>query len=114
MVPGMSRGLSLFHPEHGVRAAPKWMPDTRFGAWFQRSATWKQYVVESALGGFERILGDRPKQFETVLDVPFWSRPDFGLREWLGHPQRGAREAAELQVVARRAAGGLVAGTPEA
>ena len=65
----MSRGLSLFHPEHGVRDAPRWTPDTRFGAWFQRSATWKQYVVEYALAEFERMFGDRPRQFATVLDA---------------------------------------------
>jgi SAM-dependent methyltransferase len=65
----MSRGFSLAHPEQGVLAAPKWTPDTRFGAWFQRSATWKQYVVEYALCEFERMLGDRPHGFATVLDA---------------------------------------------
>jgi SAM-dependent methyltransferase len=69
MVPAMSRGLSLVHPDPVVHSAPKWTPDTRFGAWFQRSATWKQYVVEYALDEFERMLGDRPKRFATVLDA---------------------------------------------
>lgn len=50
-------------------AAPKWTPDTRFGAWFQRSAIWKQYVVEIALDEFVRLLGDRPRNFATILDA---------------------------------------------
>lgn len=50
-------------------AAPKWTPDTRFGAWFQRSPIWKQYVVEIALDEFVRLLGDRPQHFATVLDA---------------------------------------------
>jgi ubiquinone/menaquinone biosynthesis C-methylase UbiE len=40
---------------------------------------------------------------EDVADPsPFWSRPDFGMREWLGFERRDATEAAELQVVAQR------------
>jgi SAM-dependent methyltransferase len=50
-------------------AAPNWTPDTRFGAWFQRSPIWKQYVVELALDEFVRLLGDRPQHFATVLDA---------------------------------------------
>jgi SAM-dependent methyltransferase len=65
----MNRGISLVHSDPGVRAAPKWTPDTRFGAWFQRSWIWKQYVVEIALDEFVRLLGDRPQHFATVLDA---------------------------------------------
>lgn len=39
---------------------------------------------------------------DVATPSPFWSRPDFGLREWLGHPRVGAAEPAELQLVARR------------
>jgi SAM-dependent methyltransferase len=65
----MSRGSSFFQAEPGVRAAPKWMPDTRFGAWFQRSEIWKRYVVEYALDDFERLFGDRQRKFATTLDA---------------------------------------------
>jgi ubiquinone/menaquinone biosynthesis C-methylase UbiE len=69
VVAPMSREISLPHPDHGVQPAPKWTPDTRFGAWFQRSAIWKQYVVEYALDEFVRMLGDRPRDFATILDA---------------------------------------------
>lgn len=65
----MSSEISLAPAEPGVRAVPRWLPDTRFGAWFQRSETWKRYVVELALDEFERVLGDRPRQFATILDA---------------------------------------------
>lgn len=78
MVTDMSRGLSLFHLDRGARPAPKWTPDTRFGAWFQRSATWKQFVVEYALDEFVRLLGDRPKRFATVLDAGCGAGQAFG------------------------------------
>lgn len=65
----MSTGISLPRAGAGAHTASRWLPDTRFGAWFQRSEIWRQYVVELALDGFERVLGDRPRRFATILDA---------------------------------------------
>ncbi len=40
-----------------MEAQARWVPDTRFGGWFQRTSLWQGYVVEPALASLHRLLG---------------------------------------------------------
>jgi len=62
--------------------------------------------VQRSADGYRELLRASGFAFEresTSTPEPFWARPDFGLRERLGLP-RGAGEAPEVQIVARRPA----------
>lgn len=68
--------------------AATWTPDTRFGAWFQRTQLWKRYVVELALDEFERVHRTPGKRFPVILDAGCGAGPAFeGLAQRLG-PER--------------------------
>ena len=49
----------------------QWVPDTRFGSWFQRTSIWQRYVVEPALDELQRLwLADaEATSLERILDV---------------------------------------------
>jgi ubiquinone/menaquinone biosynthesis C-methylase UbiE len=50
-------------------AARAWTPDTRFGAWFQRTEIWRRYVVEAALAELGRLLAPLDTRPATLLDA---------------------------------------------
>jgi SAM-dependent methyltransferase len=49
----------------------QWVPDTRFGSWFQQTSIWQRYVVEPALDELQRLwLGEsEPQPLARVLDA---------------------------------------------
>lgn len=46
-----------------------WVPETRFGAWFQRTAMWTDYVVAPAIEDLARFVADRASCFRRILDA---------------------------------------------
>jgi SAM-dependent methyltransferase len=46
-----------------------YVPETRFGEWFQRTDIWRQYVVDEAVAELASLLPDGSGPFRTVLDV---------------------------------------------
>lgn len=52
-----------------ARQPRAWTPDTRFGAWFQRTSVWRRYVVSLALDEFEQLLGGSLGPAPLVLDA---------------------------------------------
>lgn len=46
-----------------------WVPETRFGVWFQSTRVWTQYVLGQAVDELDRLLAVRPRDFEHVLDA---------------------------------------------
>jgi ubiquinone/menaquinone biosynthesis C-methylase UbiE len=52
-----------------MTAGQPWLPDTRFGAWFQRTSIWRRYVVEASLGELDRLLAARARRPRTLLDA---------------------------------------------
>jgi SAM-dependent methyltransferase len=54
-----------------VKHQAQWVPDTRFGSWFQGIAIWRRYVVEPALDELQRLLltDSNQKSLERILDV---------------------------------------------
>ena len=49
--------------------APQWIPDTRFGSWLLSTHAWRRHVIQVALADLLRLLGDRSREFPTVLDL---------------------------------------------
>jgi SAM-dependent methyltransferase len=46
-----------------------YVPETRFGEWFQRTAIWRQYVVDEAVAELASLLPPGRSPFATVLDA---------------------------------------------
>jgi SAM-dependent methyltransferase len=46
-----------------------YVPETRFGEWFQRTGIWRQYVVDEAVAELASLLPAGHAPFATVLDV---------------------------------------------
>jgi len=46
-----------------------YVPETRFGEWFQRTDIWRQYVVDEAVAELAALLPAGAGPFRTVLDV---------------------------------------------
>ena len=46
-----------------------WTPDTRFGAWFQRTDIWRRYVVEAAIAELARLLAPYASPHASLLDA---------------------------------------------
>jgi len=47
----------------------EWIPDTRFGRWFQTTDVWLRYVIQEAVTDLLRLLDSPPRTYATVLDV---------------------------------------------
>jgi ubiquinone/menaquinone biosynthesis C-methylase UbiE len=45
------------------------VPETAFGRWFLRTATWEQHVLERAMQDLVRLLPADAQHFDVVLDV---------------------------------------------
>ena len=46
-----------------------YVPESRFGEWFQRTNIWRQYVVDEAVAELASLLPPGSGRFGTVLDV---------------------------------------------
>ncbi len=49
--------------------AQRWVPETRFGVWFQRTEIWLRYVLAPAVDEFGALLGPGDRRFRSILDV---------------------------------------------
>jgi len=75
------------------------------GSWRVRALFRHRRDTQRSAGAYldlVRSAGFAVAPDDVSTPSPFWSRPDVGLREWLGHPRVGATEPAELQLIARR------------
>lgn len=69
--------------------AGAWVPETRFGEWFQRTDVWRRYVVDEAIAELAALLPPGASHFGRVLDA--------GCGEGVAFPALRARfGAAEL------------------
>ncbi|PHS69996.1 MAG: SAM-dependent methyltransferase [Methylophaga sp.] len=55
-------------PVHNNISEP-YVPETAFGKWFLRTNIWTQQVLERAICDVERLIPERHRSYETVVDV---------------------------------------------
>ena len=55
-------------PEQTARSGP-YVPESRFGEWFQRTDIWRRYVVQEAISELASLLPPGRKSFGTILDA---------------------------------------------
>jgi SAM-dependent methyltransferase len=79
--------------ESGTRHAPtvSYVPETRFGVWFQRTDIWQRYVVAEAVAELKSLLPPGAQPFDRVLDAGCGDgvafrllQSEFGARELIG------------------------------
>lgn len=64
----MTSGADALGEERPAQPS-RWVPETRFGTWFQGTTVWFRYVLLEALAELERLLGREGERFARVLDV---------------------------------------------
>jgi ubiquinone/menaquinone biosynthesis C-methylase UbiE len=99
-----------------VKHQAQWVPDTRFGSWFQRTSIWRRYVVEPALDELQRLLlaHSDGKSLERILDVGCGAGVAFAGLEARFHPRQiTAVEIDPAMLAAARAAAARCASTVE-
>lgn len=65
----MTVGSPIVSPRRPNSAEYEWVPETRFGAWFQGSGIWTRYVVSEALEELRRLAGDSLPEAPLILDA---------------------------------------------
>jgi len=89
---------------------PTWVPDTRFGSWFQHTRVWTRYVLEPAIEQWLRLLEgvSCPLRFERVLDAGCGAGVAFGPIAERFSPRRITAVEVDpaLVAAARKAAAG--------
>lgn len=53
----------------GRPVAAGYVPESRFGEWFQRTDVWRRYVVEEAIGELASLLPPGRRSFGTILEA---------------------------------------------
>ena len=56
-----------------------YVPETRFGEWFQRTDIWQRYVVDEAVAELESLLPRGHGAFQTILDAGCGEGIAFGI-----------------------------------
>lgn len=69
-------------------ALGQYVPESRFGEWFQRTDIWRQYVVDEAVAELASLLPAGSGPFATVLDAGCGEGAAFGAIRRAFQPRR--------------------------
>jgi ubiquinone/menaquinone biosynthesis C-methylase UbiE len=47
----------------------RWVRETSFGTWFLCTSVWESHVVRVAITDLQRLMGQRPDRYASILDV---------------------------------------------
>lgn len=76
--------MQKFAQRQAAPAAADFVPETAFGAWFQRSDIWRRYVVREAVDELASLLPPDRGTFTRTLDIGCGTGVAFGMLQQLG------------------------------